>query len=88
MTEDTPFHKALRWRVHDPDEALAISATHRRRAAEARCAIPDPIRDFRGQSQAAGLHRRAQSHDEIAELCERHAEELAAKADKGARNAG
>ncbi len=78
MTEDTSFHKALRWRVHDPDEALAIAASHRRQATEARCAVPDPIRDFRAQSQAAGLQHRAQCHDEIAEVCERHAEELAA----------
>lgn len=76
MTDDSPFHKALRWRVHDPDEALAIAASHRRQATEARCAIPDPIHDFRAQSQAAGLRHRARCHDEIAEVCGRHAEEL------------
>lgn len=30
----TPFCKALRWRVYDPEEALHIATTHHRRAAE------------------------------------------------------
>lgn len=33
---DTWFCKALRWRVHDSEEALFIAATHRRKAAELR----------------------------------------------------
>ena len=72
----TPFGKALRWRVHDADEARSIAASHRRQAAEARGAIPFPATDFRARSQAAGLEHRASQHDELAEVCEQHATNL------------
>ena len=72
----TPFGKALRWRVHDADEARSIAASHRRQAAEARDAIPFPAPDFRERSQAASLEHRASKHDELAELCEQHAANL------------
>lgn len=32
-TAATRFCTSLRWRVHDPEEALSIAATHRRKAA-------------------------------------------------------
>ena len=61
---DTPFYKALRWRVHDPDEALEIAATHRRRAAEERLGYP-------------GQEVQAARHDRMAAICEEHAATLA-----------
>jgi len=76
----TPFCKALRWRVHDPEEALSIAATHHRRAAEARSGIPDVIDNFLDRCKAAGLEQRACCHDEIAAVCERHAARLRAQA--------
>ena len=60
---DTWFCKALRWRVFDPDEALGIAATHRRRAAEAR------LRDEGWEVQAA-------RHDQMAAICVTHATAL------------
>ena len=62
---DTPFCKALRWRVHHSDEALVIAATHRRRAAEARLRQP-------------GWEVQATRHDQMAAICETHAAALAA----------
>lgn len=61
---DTPFCKALRWRVYDPDEALGIAATHRRGAAEARLRQP-------------GWEIQATRHDQMAAICEAHAAALA-----------
>jgi hypothetical protein len=72
----TPFGKALRWRVHDADEARSIAASHRRQAAEARDAIPFRATEFRARGQAAGLEHRALRHDEIAKVCEQHATNL------------
>lgn len=60
---NTPFRKALRWRVHDPDEALGIAATHRKRAAEARLRHP-------------GWEVQAARHDQMAAICEAHAAAL------------
>ena len=60
---DTPFCKALRWRVHDPDEALWIAATHHRRAAEVRLRAP-------------GWEIQAIRHDQMAAICEEHAATL------------
>lgn len=77
LTEDTPFHRALRWRVHDPEEAMGLAASHRRQAAEARMCIPASIDSFRDRSRAAYLQQRAADHEEIAAVCERHAAELA-----------
>ena len=57
---DTWFCKALRWRVFDPDEALGIAATHRRRAAEARL-------------RHEGWEAQAGRHDQMAAICEAHA---------------
>ena len=74
----TPFCKALRWRVHDPEEALWIAATHRARAGEARAAMPAHVASFPTHSQALGLEVRADRHDELAEACERHAASLQA----------
>jgi len=84
----TPFCKALRWRVHDPEEALSIAATHHRRAAEARSGIPDVIDNFLDRCKAAGLEQRAYCHEEIAALCERHAARLRAQAHAHARAEG
>lgn len=75
---DTPFCKALRWRVHDPAEALHIAAAHRRRAAKARDAIPAAIGSFRDRCRANGLEQRACQHDELAAVCEQHAANLQA----------
>jgi hypothetical protein len=75
---DTEFHKALRWRVHDPEESLWVAATHRARAAEARGAVPVGDASFRARSQALGLEARAKRHDELAAACERHAADLQA----------
>lgn len=60
---DTAFCKALRWRVHDPDEALGIAATHHRRAAEVRLRGP-------------GWEIQAARHDQMAAICEEHAAAL------------
>jgi hypothetical protein len=60
---DTPFCKALRWRVFDPDEALGIAATHRRRAVEARLCHP-------------GWEAQAARHDQMAAICEAYAAAL------------
>ena len=76
----TPFCKALRWRVHDPAEALSIAATHRSRAADARSGIPAVIDGFLDRCKASGLEQRACCHDEIAAVCERHAARLQAAA--------
>ena len=76
----TPFCKALRWRVHGPEEALSIAATHRGRAADARSGIPDVIDNFLDSCKAASLEQRACRHDEIAAVCERHAARLRARA--------
>ena len=72
----TPFCKALRWRVHDPAEALSIAATHRGRAADARSGIPAVIDGFLDRCKASSLEQRACCHDEIAAVCERHAARL------------
>jgi len=61
---DTPFCEALRWRVHDADEALGIAATHRGRAADARLRHP-------------GWKIQATCHDQMAAICEAHAAALA-----------
>jgi hypothetical protein len=74
--DNTPFSKALRWRVHDPEEALGIAATHHRRAAEARARKPVTVDSFQDQSAAAWQDRRAAAHDAMAEACERHAATL------------
>ena len=74
--DGTRFVHILRWRVHAPEEALGIAATHRRRAAEARQAIPAPIVSFRDRSVALGLEERAARHDAMAAACERHAARL------------
>ena len=71
----TPFYKALRWRVHDPEDALWIAATHRRHAADARSQTA-AIESFRDWSRATGLESQASQHDEMARLCERHAADL------------
>ena len=68
----TPFGKALRWRVHDPGEALRLAASHRRQAADARRCIPADAVNFRDRSRALGLESRARQHDQLAEVCEQH----------------
>ncbi len=73
---DTPFCKALRWRVHEPEEALWIAATHRTRAREARSAIPARIDNCSDRSRALGLEGRAASRDQMAAICEQHAASL------------
>ena len=73
---NTRFVHILRWRVHAPEEALGIAATHRRRAAEARQAIPVPLESFHDHARALGLEQRAVRHDAMAEACERHAARL------------
>lgn len=78
----TPFCKALRWRVHDPAEALSIAATHRGRAADARSGIPAVIDGFLDRCKASSLEQRACCHDEIAAVCERHAARLQAAAEE------
>ncbi len=75
-TADTPFCKALRWRVHDPEEALWIAATHRTRAREARSSAPANSDNFYDRSRALGLEGRAASHDQLAAICEQHAANL------------
>lgn len=60
----TPFCKALRWRVHDVDEALGIAATHRMRAADERLRHP-------------AWEIQATRHDQMAAICEAHAAALA-----------
>lgn len=76
--KDTPFCIALRWRVHDLQEALSIAATHRARAAEARSGLPPAVGSFQARSRALGLETRAARHDEMAAVCERHAARLGA----------
>lgn len=75
-----PFCKALRWRVHDPEEALSIAATHRGRAAKARSGIPPVTCSFLDRCVATSLEQRACRHEEIAAVCERHAARLQAGA--------
>lgn len=77
--KNTWFYQSLSWRVHDPDEALHIAATHRRHAAEARTCIPDVILNYQQQCVAAGAEQRAGNHDEIVAVCERHAARLRLK---------
>lgn len=60
---DTAFCKALRWRVHDPNEALNIAATHHSRATEVRLRGP-------------GWEIQAARHDQMAAICETHAAAL------------
>ena len=72
----TPFGKALRWRVHNSDEAFNLAASHRSKAAEARREIPADTSDFYAWSRARGLEQRARHYDELAETCERHAARL------------
>ena len=74
--DDTPFHRALRSRVYDVEEAMSLAASHRRQAAEARMSIPEAIDSLRDQSRALGLEQRAAKHEEIAVVCEQHAAEL------------
>lgn len=76
----TPFCKALRWRVHNAEEALSIAATHRGRAAEARSGIPPVTGSFLDRCVATSLEQRACRHEEIAAVCERHAARLQAGA--------
>jgi len=76
--KDTAFYKALCWRVRDPEEAVFIARTHRRRAAEARSGIPAVIEGYQDQCRAWGLEGVACRHDEIADVCERHAARLRA----------
>ncbi len=78
LAKDTAFYKALRWRVRDPEEALFIAGTHRRRAAEARSGVPAVIDGYQDQCRAWGLEGVACRHDEIAAVCERHAARLRA----------
>jgi len=73
---DTPFCKALRCRVHTADEAFAIAATHRRRAAEARSSMPAVIESHQDRCRATALEQRALNHDEIVAVCLRHAARL------------
>ncbi len=77
---DTPFYKALHCRVHSPDEADHIAATHRRRAAEARDGIPAVTATYQDQCRAALLESRARNHDAIVAVCLRHAARLWARA--------
>ena len=83
--KDTWFYQSLSWRVHDPDEALHIAATHLRHAAEARACIPDVIRNHHQQCVAAGAEQPARNHDEIVAVCERHAARLRLKTDAARR---
>ncbi len=76
--KDTPFYKALRCRVFDPDEARHIAATHRHKAAEARNGLPGTIESFQDRCRAAMLECRARNHDEIVAVCLRHAARLEA----------
>jgi len=76
--KDTAFYKALCWRVRDPEKALFIAGTHRRRAAEARSGVPAVIESYQDQCRAWGLEGVACRHDEIADVCERHAARLQA----------
>jgi len=78
--KDTPFYKILRTWVRDPEEAVFVAATHRRRAAEARSGIPMVIRDFQDDSRARYLESVARNHDEIVAACERHEARLRAAA--------
>lgn len=75
----TRFYKALHWQVYDPEEALWIAATHRRRAAEARSGIPVIVDTYQRRCMAAGLEQRACREEEIAAVCERHAARLRAQ---------
>ena len=73
---DTHFYKVLRWRVHNPEEALALANSHRAQAADARASKPVSIDSFYDQSRDAGCESRASTHDEMADICERHAANL------------
>jgi len=73
---ETPFFKALQWRVHCPDEADHIAATHSHKAAEARCGIPAMAATYQDQCRAALLESRARNHDAIVAVCMRHAARL------------
>ena len=77
---DTPFYKALKWRVHSPDEADHIAATHRHKAAEARGGIPAMAATYQNQCRAAPLESRARNHDAIIAVCNRHAARLRRRA--------
>jgi len=78
--KDTAFYKILGTRAHDPEEAVFVARTHRRRAAEARSGIPMVIRDFQDDSRARYLESVARNHDEIVAVCERHEARLRAAA--------
>ena len=60
---DIWFCKALRWRVHDPDEARHIAASHRNHAIRFRSGHP-------------GWEPQAARHDQMAAICEEHATAL------------
>jgi len=66
--------------VHDPEEAVFVAGTHRRRAAEARSGIPAVIRNFQDDFRARDLESVACNHDEIVVVCERHEARLRAAA--------
>jgi len=85
--KDTVFCKTLRSRVHDPEEAVFVARTHRRRAAEARGGIPAVIRSFQDDSRARHLESVARNHDEIIAACERHETRLRVAAGGAARGA-
>jgi hypothetical protein len=78
----SPFVKALRWRVYDPEEAFWIAASHRFHAAEARSAVPQSIECYRDQCLAANLESRAEVHEQLAAICEQHASRLRYGADE------
>ncbi len=78
--KDTRFYKVLRTCVHDPEEAVFVAVTHRRRAVEARGGIPAVIRNFQDDSRARYLESVARNHDEIVAVCERHEARLRAAA--------
>ncbi len=78
---DTPFLKALQWRVHCPDEADHIAATHRQKAAQARDGISAMTETYQDQCRAALLESRARNHDAIVAVCMRHAARLRSRAE-------
>ncbi len=73
---DTPFCKALRWRLHDPKEALSLAFWHTGRANEARRQIPQQPGGYAEQCRAAYLESCANNYDALAAACRRHADHL------------
>lgn len=75
---DTWFYKALRWQVHNADDAMDLVSSHRAQAAKARAHILASTDCFHSSQTAALWEGRACNHDEVAAVCERHAARLRA----------